>query len=52
MLTLAMDDLLSSEALGILSQQLIEMHAHLLHLELDGNLFNPSQWTSAAQMLF
>lgn len=52
LLTLAMDDLLGSEALGILSQQLIELHAYLLHLELEGSLFNPSQWLSAAQMLF
>lgn len=51
LLTLAMDDLLDSKALGILSQQLIEIHAHLLHLELDGNLFNPSQWNNAAQMM-
>lgn len=49
MLTLAMGDLLSSEALGILSQQLIEMHAHLLHLELDGQLYNLAQWKNAAQ---
>jgi hypothetical protein len=51
-LTLAMDDLLDSKALGVLSQQLIELHAFLLHLELEGNLFNTSQWLSAAQMLF
>lgn len=52
LLTLAMDDLLDSKALGVLSQQLIEIHAYLLHLELNGNLFNPSQWTGAAQMMF
>jgi hypothetical protein len=52
LLTLAMDDLLDSKALGVLSQQLIELHAYLLHLELSGNLFNPAQWTSAAQMMF
>lgn len=52
LLTLAMDDLLDSMALGVLSQQLIEIHAYLLHLELNGNLFNPSQWTSAAQLMF
>lgn len=51
LLTLAMDDLLDSKALGIISQQLIEIHAHLLHLELNGSLLNPSQWTSAAQMM-
>jgi hypothetical protein len=52
LLTLAMDDLLDSKALGILSQQLIEIHAYLLHLELNGNLFNPAQWNGAAQMMF
>jgi hypothetical protein len=31
---------------------LIEIHAYLLHLELNGNLFNPSQWNGAAQMMF
>lgn len=51
-LTLVMDDLLDSHALGVLSQQLIEVHAHLLHLELDGNMYNPAQWKSAAQTLF
>lgn len=51
LLTLTMDDLLDSKALGVLSQQLIEIHAHLLHLELDGNLYNPSQWAGAAQMM-
>jgi hypothetical protein len=52
LLTLAMDDLLDSKALGVLSQQLIEIHAYLLQLELNGNLFNPSQWNGAAQMMF
>lgn len=51
LLTLAMDDLLDSKALGVLSQQLIEIHAYLLNLELNGNLFNPSQWNGAAQMM-
>lgn len=49
MLTLAMGDVLSSEALGILSQQLIEMHAHLLYLELDGQLYNLAHWKNVAQ---
>ncbi|MBK9125276.1 MAG: hypothetical protein IPM16_19435 [Chloroflexi bacterium] len=49
MLTLAMGDVLGTEALGILSQQLIEMHAHLLHLELDGQLYNLAQWKNIAQ---
>ncbi|MBK8137856.1 MAG: hypothetical protein IPK52_18930 [Chloroflexi bacterium] len=52
MLTLAMDDLLAPHALGVLSQQLIEVHAHLLHLELDGNMYNPAQWKASAQTLF
>lgn len=52
LLTLVMDDLLDSQQLGVLSQQLIEVHAHLLHLELDGQMFSPSQWRMMAQQLF
>lgn len=49
MLTLAMDDLLDMQALGALSQQLIDIHAYLLHRELEGSLYNPLQWQIAAQ---